>query len=112
MTHNDTFRLAYKVARDVRREIEAILTYERQHHHMQTQAQLDAVIAALPGQIQTAVVTAATPVIAAALAAGQSGEDFTTEVNALTAAVPVIAAGVATALQALLPTATPTPAVK
>jgi len=71
-----------------------------------TQAQLDAAIAALPGQIETAVESALAPVITAIqAAAAANGVDLTSEVNSLSAIPATVSAAVATAL-----TATPPPA--
>jgi predicted transcriptional regulator len=81
---------------------------------MDTQAQLDAVIAALPGQIETAVETAveaAVQPIITALQNAQGAQDFTTEVDALTAMPAAVASAVATAVTpAALASGTGTPA--
>ena len=64
---------------------------------VKTQADLDAAIAALPGQIQAAVDTALAPVIAAIKAkAAQNGVDFTSEVTSLGAVGGAVATSVAT----------------
>jgi hypothetical protein len=66
---------------------------------MATQADLDAAIAALPGQIQTAVENALTPVIAAieAKAAG-TPVDFSPEIASLNAIPATVASGIAAAV--------------
>ena len=77
------------------------------HKIMTTQEQLDAAIAALPGQIETAVETAMQPVIAAIQqAAATNGVDLTNEVNALNAIPGTVANAVAAALT---PPAAPLP---
>lgn len=64
-----------------------------------TQAQLDAAIAALPGQIETAVETALQPVIVAIQqAAAANGIDLTSEVNSLNNIPSVVSSAIATAL--------------
>jgi len=70
---------------------------------MQTQTQLDAAIAALPGAVTTAVVAAVQPLIAA----GQP-TDFTTEVAAIQAIPAQVAAAVVTALTPVGTTTTTT----
>ena len=66
---------------------------------MTTQAQLDAAIAALPGQIETAVENAMAPVIAAIeAAAATNGVDLTSEVASLNAIPATVSAAIATAL--------------
>lgn len=69
-----------------------------------TQAQLDAAIAALPGQIETAVENALAPVIEALEAAAESnGVDLTSEVASLNAIPATVSGAIATAI------GTPTP---
>lgn len=68
---------------------------------MATQADLDAAIAALPSQVQTAVDAALAPVIAAikAKAAG-AGVDFAPEVASLNAVGGTVSSSVATDIAA------------
>ena len=66
---------------------------------MTTQAQLDAAIAALPAQIETAVENALQPVIAQIQAAAAANSvDLTNEVNSLNAIPAAVASAVATAV--------------
>ena len=73
---------------------------------MTTKAQLDAVIAALPGQIETAVETALQTVIAAIQSsAAINGVDLTDEVAQLQAIPAAVASSVATAVTPVTPAA-------
>jgi hypothetical protein len=66
---------------------------------MMNQAQLDAAIAALPGQIESAVTTALQPVIVQIQSvASAAGVDLTNEVNSLNAIPAAVASAVATAV--------------
>jgi len=66
---------------------------------MTNEAQLDAVIAALPQQIETAVNTSLAPAIAAIqAAAAANGIDLTNEVNSLQAIPAAVASAVAAAV--------------
>jgi hypothetical protein len=71
---------------------------------MKTQADLDAAIAALPGQIETAVTTALQPVIASIQSiAASNGVDLTNEVNSLNALPSAVAQSVAATLTPAAP---------
>lgn len=77
---------------------------------MTTQAQLDAAIAALPGQIESAVETALQPVIAQIeAAAAANGVDLTNEVNSLNAIPAAVASSVAAAVTPSAPASPSTP---
>ena len=64
---------------------------------MATQADLDAVIAALPAALETALETALAPVIAA-IQAKSGAIDFTPEINSLNAIPAAVSSTVATAI--------------
>jgi hypothetical protein len=77
---------------------------------MMTQAQLDAAIAALPGQIETAVGTALQPVIAQIQSvAASAGVDLTNEVNSLAAIPAAVASAVVAAVTPAAPASASTP---
>ena len=101
--HNHVARLLDLAVVAIRRSIK-----ESEERIMTNQAQLDAAIAALPQQIETAVETALAPVIVALQnAAAANGVDLTSEVASLQAIPATVSTAIATALTP--PPSTPPP---